>query len=47
MPSGQGFKEKLFPNADCDKDISTILELKVDGADIYIMYCIFTVIVTI
>lgn len=38
-------KNKLFSNQDCNKSVNTISELKVDGANMYITYCIFTMIV--
>lgn len=44
-PSGHTFKEKLFSNQDCNKCVNSISELKVDGANMYITYCIFTMIV--
>lgn len=42
LPSGRAFKEKLCSNQDCNKNVNTVSELKVDGANMYITYCIFT-----
>ncbi|EDM08323.1 rCG53647, partial [Rattus norvegicus] len=45
LPSGHTRKERLFSNQDCNKRVNSISELKVDGANMYITYCIFTMIV--